>query len=54
LLASGAVQLNGHRLDSTAEPASAKTALFGKYLILRKGKKTYRALELDEKFPPSA
>ena len=36
LLASGAVQLNGHRLDSTAEPASAKTALFGKYLILRK------------------
>jgi len=54
LLASGAVQLNGHRLDSTAEPASAKTALFGKYLILRKGKKTYHALQLDEKFPPSA
>jgi len=54
LLASGAVQLNGHRLDSAAEPASAKMALFGKYLILRKGKKTYHALELDEKFPPSA
>jgi tyrosyl-tRNA synthetase len=54
LLGSGSVQLNGRRLDPAAEPPSAKTALFGKYLILRKGKKTYHALELDEKFPPSA
>ena len=54
LIASGAVQLNGRRLDAAAEPASPATALFGKYLILRKGKKTYHAVELDEKFPSSA
>jgi tyrosyl-tRNA synthetase len=54
LIASGAVQLNGRRLDAAAEPASPATALFGKYLILRKGKKTYHAVELGEKFPSSA
>ena len=53
LLASGAVQLNGRRLDPVASAPSA-TALFDKYLILRKGKKTYHAVELGEKFPASA
>jgi tyrosyl-tRNA synthetase len=54
LIASGAIQLNGRRLDAAAGAASPGMALFGKYLILRKGKKTYHAVELDEKFPPSA
>ena len=55
LNASGAVQLNGRRLDPTAEASRGDTGLlFGKYLILRKGKKTYHAVEVVEKFPPSA
>lgn len=55
LIASGAVQLNGRRLDPTAEVSRGNTVLlFGKYLILRKGKKTYHAVEVVEKFPPSA
>ena len=54
LIASGAIQLNGRRLEPAAPPASTATALFGKYLILRKGKKTYHAVELDEKVPRSA
>jgi tyrosyl-tRNA synthetase len=55
LIASGAVQLNGRRLDPTAEASRGDTGLlFGKYLILRKGKKTYHAVEVVEKFPPSA
>jgi tyrosyl-tRNA synthetase len=51
LMASGAVQLNGRRLDAAAEPGPRSRALFGKYLILRKGKKTYHAVEVAEKFP---
>jgi tyrosyl-tRNA synthetase len=54
LIASGAIQLNGRRLDAAADPPAPASALFGKYLILRKGKKTYHAVELDEKLPPSA
>jgi len=46
LIGSGAVQLNGRRLDPSTPPASSATALFGKYLILRKGKKTYQAVQL--------
>jgi tyrosyl-tRNA synthetase len=45
LLSGGAVQLNGRRLDPAAAP-SAEAALSGKYLILRKGKKTYHAVLL--------
>jgi tyrosyl-tRNA synthetase len=48
LLSSGAIQLNGRRLDPAAEPASPAAALFGKYLILRKGKKTYHAVRLTK------
>ncbi len=54
LMASGAVQLNGRPLDTAAPPPSTATALFGKYLILRKGKKTYHAVELAQKLLPSA
>jgi tyrosyl-tRNA synthetase len=54
LMASGAVQLNGRRLDPGAEPGPRSRVLFGKYLILRKGKKTYHAVEVAKKFPPSA
>jgi tyrosyl-tRNA synthetase len=46
LISSGAVQLNGRRLEPDAPPASSAGALFGKYLILRKGKKTYHAVQL--------
>jgi tyrosyl-tRNA synthetase len=46
LLASGAVQLNGRRLEPAMPAASTARALFGKYLILRKGKKTYHAVQL--------
>jgi tyrosyl-tRNA synthetase len=54
LLATGAIQLNGRRLDPDAGLRPSSSALFGKYLILRKGKKTYHAVEVAEKFPPSA
>jgi tyrosyl-tRNA synthetase len=46
LIASGAVQLNGRRLDPAAPATAPAGALFGKYLILRKGKKTYHAVQL--------
>lgn len=46
LIASGAIQLNGRRLEPGNPPASPAAALFGKYLILRKGKKTYRTIRL--------
>lgn len=54
LMSNGAVQLNGRRLDPAAPPASAAGALFGKYLILRKGKKTYHAVQLAEESLPKA
>jgi tyrosyl-tRNA synthetase len=49
LMASGAIQVNGRKLDPAAPAAPSATALFGKYLILRKGKKTYHAVELSDK-----
>ena len=45
LMSSGAIQVNGRRLDPSTRPSLA-VALFGKYLILRKGKKTYHAVEV--------
>ena len=53
LIASGAIHLNGRRLDPGSTPTAAQ-ALFGKYLILRKGKKTYHAVRLVEKISPDA
>ena len=49
LMASGAIQVNGRKLDPNAPAAPSATVLFGRYLILRKGKKTYHAVELSEK-----
>lgn len=46
LMSSGAIQLSGRRLDAAAPPPSPAAALFGKYLILRKGRKTYHAVLL--------
>jgi tyrosyl-tRNA synthetase len=54
LLTSGAITLNGRRVDPAAPPVSPAAVLAGKYLILRKGKKTYHGVELTEKFPPNA
>jgi tyrosyl-tRNA synthetase len=45
LMSSGAIQVNGRRLDPSTRPSPA-VALFGKYLILRKGKKTYHAVQV--------
>jgi len=46
LISSGGVQINGSRLEPAAAPAPSAAAMFGKYLILRKGKKTYHAVRL--------
>jgi tyrosyl-tRNA synthetase len=54
LLTSGAITLNGRRIDVAAPPVSPAVVLAGKYLILRKGKKTYHGVELTKKFPPKA
>lgn len=46
LLSSGAVHLNGRRLAGAAVAISADDALHGRYLVLRKGKKTYHIVTL--------
>jgi tyrosyl-tRNA synthetase len=51
LLAAGAVQVNGRRADGGAGPVTEAGALFGKYLILRKGRKTYHAVTLEPRDP---
>jgi tyrosyl-tRNA synthetase len=44
LITSGAVELNGERVKDPNKAVSRDTALHGRYLILRKGKKTYHAV----------
>ncbi len=46
LIAAGAIQVNGEKLTSPDAPITRAVALHGKYLILRKGKKTYHAVTL--------
>lgn len=46
LIAAGAIQVNGEKLTSPDAPITRAAALHGKYLILRKGKKTYHAVTL--------
>jgi len=46
LLTRGAVHLNGRRLEGPAAAISADDALHGRYLVLRKGKKTYHVVTL--------
>lgn len=47
LMVSGAIQVNGRRLKPEAPASPPTVALSGKYLILRKGKKTYHAITLS-------
>jgi tyrosyl-tRNA synthetase len=44
LLSGGAVQINGHRADALTAAISGDAALFSRYVVLRKGKKTYHVL----------
>jgi tyrosyl-tRNA synthetase len=46
LLAGGAIHLNGQRLDQSQTSVPRAAALFGKYLVLRKGRKSYHAVTL--------
>jgi tyrosyl-tRNA synthetase len=48
LLVSGAVELNGERVKDPSKAVSRDAALHGRYLILRKGKKTYHAVVVGE------
>jgi tyrosyl-tRNA synthetase len=48
LLASGAVELNGERVKDPNRAVSRDAALHGRYLVLRKGKKTYHAVVVGE------
>jgi tyrosyl-tRNA synthetase len=47
LLSGGGVAVNGRRVEGAAGTVGAAAALYGKYLILRKGKKTYHAVTLE-------
>ncbi|OLC14580.1 MAG: tyrosine--tRNA ligase [Candidatus Rokubacteria bacterium 13_1_40CM_69_27] len=46
LIAAGAIQMNGEKVRSADAQVSRDRALHGKYLIFRKGKKTYHAVTL--------
>jgi tyrosyl-tRNA synthetase len=48
LITSGAVELNGERVKDPGKAVSRDSALHGRYLILRKGKKTYHAVAVGE------
>jgi tyrosyl-tRNA synthetase len=47
LLSGGGVAVNGRRVEGVAGAVGAAAPLYGKYLILRKGKKTYHAVILE-------
>ena len=44
LLSRGAVQINGRREDASTAAVSRDASLFGRYVVLRKGRKTYHVL----------
>jgi tyrosyl-tRNA synthetase len=46
LITAGAIQINGERVTSADATVSREAALYGRYVILRKGKKTYHAVTL--------
>jgi tyrosyl-tRNA synthetase len=46
LIAAGAIHINGQRVEAADETVSRAAARFGRYLIVRKGKKTYHAATL--------
>jgi tyrosyl-tRNA synthetase len=47
LIAAGAVHVNGRRVEDAAAKVSRVTALYGRYLILRKGKRTYHVVVIQ-------
>ena len=48
LIAAGAIHINGRRVEAANATISRDWARFGRYLIVRKGKKTYHAATLSE------
>ncbi|HXH82025.1 MAG TPA: tyrosine--tRNA ligase [Candidatus Tectomicrobia bacterium] len=48
LLSAGAVHLNGRRVAGASTQVSSQDLLFGRYLALRKGKKSYHLVTLAE------
>lgn len=46
LIAAGGVTVNGRRMEGTDPSVSPAMALYGRYLVLRKGKKTYHVVTL--------
>jgi tyrosyl-tRNA synthetase len=48
LLAGGAIHLNGQRVGQAQTSVSREAALFGRYLVLRKGRKTYHVVTVAD------
>ena len=46
LIGAGAVHVNGRRIDSSTAAVSRETALHGRFLVLRKGKKSYHLVTI--------
>jgi tyrosyl-tRNA synthetase len=44
---SGGVYLNNNKVDGVAASATTSDLLFGKYLLLRKGKRSYAILRVN-------
>ena len=44
LITAGAVHVNGRRVDDAAAKVSRATALYGRYVVFRKGKRTYHVV----------
>jgi tyrosyl-tRNA synthetase len=47
LIAAGAIQLNGQRVSDPAQTVSPAAALHGRYIVLRKGRRTYHLVTLE-------
>lgn len=48
LLAGGAIHVNGQRLAEAHASVSPQTALFGRYLVIRKGRRSYHVVTVSE------
>ena len=48
LLAGGAIHVNGQRLAEAHASVSRQAALFGRYLVIRKGRKSYHVVTVSE------
>ncbi len=47
LIGDGAIFVNGHKVGAAADRVTGDSALFGRFLVIRRGKRTYRAATLD-------